>query len=88
MSLHVAWACGWLGFLGASGFASAQDLNGLSHTVNVSAQINLARELRDQISLRCRVTDPATRAALDRYIEYLQLEYVNLTRQRYPEACG
>lgn len=85
---HIAWACGWLVFLGLPApWARADALDALRHTQEVTAQITIANELRTMIRTRCKTTDPGTREGLDRYIESLQVEYQSLTRQRYPEGC-
>ena len=90
VSLHVAWICGLLEPMGLHvPYAKAEDFAQVQRSVAISAKINISRELRDQYALRCRTSDTSVRVALSNYIESLQLEYQQLTGQRYPEpSCN
>jgi hypothetical protein len=89
VSTHILWACGLLAFMGLnSPWAKAEDVSQLIHNVALATKLTLSQELRDQYAIVCHTQDVAARAALLRYIESLQVEYQNLTGQRYPEpAC-
>ncbi len=82
VSAHIAWACGWLGALGLVGFAKADDVHSLQQTVNASARVTLAQEIRAQSRVRCLVTDQAVRDSLTRYIDTLQYDYERIAGQR------
>jgi hypothetical protein len=84
---HILWVCGWLAFLGLEvPFAKADDFKRLNAAVQISAKLNIAREIRDQVQARCSTRDYNTRRAFDSAIETLQLEYMTVTGgQRYPE---
>jgi len=86
VSVHIAWVCGWLAAIGLHApFAYAGDVEKLQRTVNLSAQLNLAQEIRSQTVAKCRSQDQQVKEALARYIETLQQEYAALTNTRYPE---
>ncbi|MGH7743931.1 MAG: hypothetical protein ACREQ5_03810 [Candidatus Dormibacteria bacterium] len=88
VSFHILWVCGWLAFIGlASPFAKAEDFARLAKNVQISATINLSRELRDEYGVYCesKTRDPAAAAAVLKYIEQLQVEYQQIIGTRYPE---
>jgi hypothetical protein len=85
VSIHIAWACGWLGTLGLVGFAKASEVAQIQQTVNASARVTLSQEIRAQIRTRCSTTDQAITDSLTRYIDSLQSEYERIAGQRYPE---
>lgn len=85
VSLHIAWACGWLAVIGLVGFARADDVHSLQQTVNASARVTLAQEIRAQSHIRCQVSDQAVRDALTRYIDTLQYDYERISGQRLTE---
>jgi hypothetical protein len=94
VSSLFAWILGAGAIIGLpSKFALAADVSDLKQqqvtletNVRISARISLSRELRDEMALRCRTTDPAVYNALSNYIEQLQQEYVSLTGARYPDT--
>jgi len=85
VTLHIAWACGWLSLLGLAGFAKAEDLGRLQKTLDASARVTLSQEIRAQARLRCTATDQGIADSITRYIDSLQDEYERITGQRYPE---
>lgn len=85
VSVHIAWACGWLSVIGLAGFAKAEEVRDIRQTIEASARVTLGREIREQALIRCRATDPAVRDSLTRYIDALQGEYERIAKQRYPE---
>lgn len=90
VSTHIAWACGWLVTFGLIGFARAADVEQLQRTVEISARIQLAQEIRLQVRARCTLTDQQMRDSVQRAIDNLQNEYARITAgQRYPEpSCS
>ena len=85
VSIHIAWACGWLSAIGLIGFARANEVSQIQQTVNASARVTLSQEIRAQIRVRCSTTDQPIIDSLTRYIDGLQLEYERIAGQRYPE---
>jgi hypothetical protein len=85
VSIHIAWACGWLSAIGLIGFARANEVSQIQQTVNASARVTLSQEIRMQARVRCASTDQSVRDALARYIDGLQFEYERVAGQRYPE---
>lgn len=86
MSVHILWVCGWLAWAGvASPYARAEQVQAIQHNIQVSTTISVGRELKDEYKALCVAKDEVTRSAIERYIEYLQNEYFQLTSQRYPE---
>jgi hypothetical protein len=85
VSVHIAWACGWLGAIGLVGFARATDVSQIQQTVNASARVTLSQEIRAQSRIRCISTDQAVRDSLARYIDSLQTEYERVAGARFPE---
>jgi hypothetical protein len=85
VSLHIAWACGWLTAVGLVGFARANEVSQIQQTVNASARVTLSQEIRAQIRARCSTTDQNISDSLTRYIDSLQFEYERIAGQRYPE---
>ena len=85
VSIHIAWACGWLSALGLVGFARANEVSQIQQTVNASARVTLSQEIRAQARVRCVSTDQAVRDSLTRYIDSLQAEYERVAGQRFPE---
>lgn len=85
VSIHIAWACGWLSAIGLIGFARANEVSQIQQTVNASARVTLSQEIRMQARVRCAATDPAVRDSLTRYIDSLQVEYERVAGQRFPE---
>lgn len=85
VSIHIAWACGWLTAIGLVGFARANDVSQVQQTVNASARVTLSQEIRAQIRVRCASTDQNVVDSLTRYIDSLQVEYERIVGQRYPE---
>jgi hypothetical protein len=85
VSIHIAWACGWLSAIGLIGFARASEVSQIQQTVNASARVTLSQEIRAQARVRCVSVDQAVRDSLTRYIDSLQGEYERLAGQRYPE---
>lgn len=85
VSLHIAWACGWLTAIGLVGFARANEVSQIQQTVNASARVTLSQEIRAQIRTRCSTTDQAIIDSLTRYIDSLQTEYERIAGGRYPE---
>jgi hypothetical protein len=81
--VYALWS---LGLLGLSGFARADDVKQLQQRVDISAQLNLATEIRVQVRARCAVTDSATKESITRYIDDLQRQYKQIAGDRYPEA--
>lgn len=89
VSIHIAWACGWLTALGLIGFARADDVHNIQKTIDATARVTLSQEIRAQISLRCRVPDQSVKDSITRYVDSLQDDYERITGHRYPEAqCG
>lgn len=85
VSTHIAWACGFLAFVGLSGFAKADDVQKLQQTLAASARVTLSQEIRVQARVRCTTTDQAVVDSLTRYIDRLQSEYERVAGQRFPE---
>lgn len=85
VSIHIAWACGWLSMLGLVGFARANEVSQIQQTVNASARVTLSQEIRAQVRVRCSTSDQAIADSLTRYIDGLQTEYERIAGQRYPE---
>jgi hypothetical protein len=85
VSIHIAWACGWLAAIGLVGFARATDVSQIQQTVNASARVTLSQEIRSQARIRCISADQSVRDSLTRYIDSLQAEYERVAGQRYPE---
>jgi hypothetical protein len=85
VSIHIAWACGWMGAMGLIGFARASEVDQIQQTVNASARVTLSQEIRVQIRARCSTNDQAIADSLTRYIDSLQGEYERIAGQRYPE---
>lgn len=81
--VYIIWSLGLLGF---SGFARADDVKQLQQRVDISAQLNLATEIRLQVKARCAVADQATKESITRYIDDLQRQYKQIAGDRYPEA--
>lgn len=85
VSVHIAWACGWLSAIGLIGFARANDMSELQKTVAASARVTISQEIRAQARVWCATEDQAIKDALARYIDGLQFEYERVAGQRYPE---
>ena len=99
VSTLLLWICGFVSFFANPPYAKAgdvqqvqRDVAQLQHTANVTAKINLTRELRDQYSARCELRlskDAAKNAsaieAISHYIDTLLTEYLDLTGKQYPE---
>lgn len=85
VSIHIAWACGWLSAIGLIGFARANEVSQIQQTVNASARVTLSQEIRAQARVRCASTDASVRDALTRYIDSLQIEYERVAGARFPE---
>ncbi len=86
VSIHIAWACGWLSALGLVGFARADEMSKVQQTVNASARVTLSQEIRAQVRVRCASIDQNVVDSLTRYIDSLQIEYERIAGQRYPET--
>lgn len=87
----LAYILGALTIIGISApYAKAAEVEQLQRTVEVSARIQLAQEIRLQVRIRCTITDQQSRDSLQRAIDSLQDEYARITKgQRYPEPiCG
>jgi hypothetical protein len=67
----------------ATSFASHDDVAALRNRIDLSAQLNLAAEIRVQVRLRCVVPD---KEPLTRTIDKLQKEYRDITGLLYPEG--
>jgi hypothetical protein len=57
----------------------------LQQTVNASARVTLAQEIRAQSRVRCLVTDQSVKDSLTRYIDTLQYDYERISGQRLTE---
>ena len=87
VSGHILWVCGALAFFGfSSPFAKAGDFEQLQKTVNLTAELQLASEIRDQTMAMCRTNDSSIKESLSRYIESLQQKYTSITGHRYPDG--
>jgi hypothetical protein len=85
VSMHIAWACGWLTAIGLVGFARADEMDQLQQTLRASARVTLSQEIRAQSRVRCATTDQNVFDSLTRYIDSLQGEYGRIAGQRFPE---
>lgn len=86
VSTILAYILGALTIIGiAAPYANAEDVDQLKQTVEISARINLAQELRMHMRSRCQTQDERFRDSLERTIESLQAQYSKLTGSRYPD---
>ncbi len=81
VSIHIAWVCGWLGFVGlATPFARAADVQDIQKTLRVSAEIQLQSELRAQKNMWCKNTDEKTRETIMHRIDELRRNLREIAR--------
>lgn len=85
--IHIAWACGYLSFLGLGGFANAADLR-LSQQTIVSIQSSqLTREIRDDQTKLCQAEQARNGLALGSWQNLLsqaQDQYFKITGRSAP----
>lgn len=85
------WEIGLLTVFGLSaGYTPAGDFQALSKNVQITAQLSIAKELRDRYEEKCELVSPQDRGKRVRVldeIERLQLAYVQVepNRTRYPD---
>ena len=78
--VHILWACGLLTSLGFdAGFFRATAGERIESLVNRSLELELTREIRDQMEVLCGETRLDARNSISLYIEQLQDEYEGLT---------
>lgn len=86
VSTILAYILGAMTIIGiAAPYARADDVHQLQQTVNASARVTLAQEIRAQSRVRCLVTDQSVRDSLTRYIDTLQYDYERISGQRLTE---
>lgn len=87
VSTSLAYIFGVLAWLGvAAPYARAAEVSDIQQTVNLSARINLAQEIRLQVRGLCSVTDQNARDSIQRSIDNLQAAYSRLNNNNsYPE---
>ena len=74
--VHILWACGLLTSLGFdAGFFRATAGERIESLVNRSLELELTREIRDQMKVLCEETRLDARNSISLYIEQLQDEY-------------
>lgn len=83
---HIGWACGYLGPIGlGGGFALAADQKETDRKLTKILQLQISERIRS-LSYECRVLvghDAKARKASE--IEEWQLQYRQLSGERYPE---
>lgn len=78
--VHILWACGLLTSLGFdAGFLRVTAGQRIEYRVNRSLELELTREIRDQMKVLCEETRLDARNSISLYIEQLQDEYEGLT---------
>jgi hypothetical protein len=83
---HVGWACGYLGPLGlGGGFALASDQRATDAKLTRILQLQLSDRIRALSYERCIVVGRDARERKSREIEEWQLQYQQISGERYPE---
>lgn len=86
VSLHGAYVCGILAFvgIGKAPFARAEDVESLKRASTVQARIQILQEMRDQKRSYCQISDERTRDSIMRYMIRLQGELREITGEIEP----
>lgn len=85
VSIHIAWVCGWLAFLGlASPFASAADVERVLEVQRVVARVQITSEIEQQVRFMCSLP-PEQRNPIRSTIERLRDDLFRTTGERGPE---
>lgn len=64
-------------------------VNTMLETLNVSASLQIASQIRSQAKRRCETTSPGDRQRLNDDIDKLQAQYKKITKEFYPiPSCG
>jgi hypothetical protein len=83
---HVFWACGWLSMFGiGGGFALASDQRSTDAKLTKILQLQLSERIRSLSYERCLVIGHEQKARKASEIEEWQLQYKQLSGERYPE---
>jgi hypothetical protein len=83
--VHIAWACGWLGYIGlGNGFAQAADFEGFKLTVEARRVKELNSLILDTKAKQCSSVGEAWRLYYEAYND-LRAEYKDLTNREYPD---
>lgn len=85
MLFHVAWACGWLLYLGlGNGFAKAEEVQSLKSDINALRTVALEQNMFDMHIKRCAAAPGSPiKIFLAEKIQTLQAEYVQVTGRYY-----
>ncbi len=87
MTVHVAWACGFLAFAGLEGFAKAETVAAMTQQLSDIRIGQLKSEILQTRAIQCKMIKSGDAAALQIVTRDLQnvLEaYQSITRQPYP----
>jgi hypothetical protein len=82
---HIAFACGWLTFLGLPGFALASDQRNTDAKLTKILQLQISERIRSLSYERCVVIGHDAKARKAGEIEEWQLQYKQISGERYPE---
>lgn len=83
--VHIAFACGWLGFLGLPGFAMASDQKATDTKLTKILQLQISDRIRSLSYERCLLIGQDQKARKASEIEEWQLQYRQISGERYPE---
>lgn len=83
---HVGWACGYLGPIGlGGGFALAADQKATDAKLTRILQLQISERIRSLSYERCLVIGHDAKARKAGEIEEWQMQYRQLSGERYPE---
>lgn len=88
VSMHILWACGWLGLFGAlAPFASAQDLQTVIREFRESRLEVIQQQILSTRFQQCRTAlDSAPRAQYTSRLDELYTQYKHLSGDKEPRV--
>lgn len=84
VTFHIAWACGWLASIGASGFASASDLHELQESQMQAGVEILESRIFDTFTRQCTAETVEAKRFYAQQLLDLRLKYMKLAKREYP----
>ena len=86
-AIHIAWACGYLGFIGLTGFANAADLKTQQQAIVSIQSSTIMRDIREDQTKLCQAEEARNGLALQSWQNLLtqaQDQYFRITGRAAP----
>lgn len=64
LTIHIAWACGYLAFMGLPGFANAEEVSRQQMTLNSIQLSQITNSIRDEKRQMCMASKQGNQSAL------------------------